>query len=66
MQQLKTEKKRTEAGYKKLGGTEMGAGVVMMAGGIVGMVVCMILLCILPGIFEKQRKKLLSEIENEI
>lgn len=34
----------------------MGAGVVMMAGGIVGMVVCMILLCILPGIFEKQRK----------
>ena len=31
----------------------MGAGVVMMAGGIVGMVVCMILLCILPGIFEK-------------
>ncbi len=44
----------------------MGAGVVMMAGGIVGMVVCMTLLCILPGIFEKQRKKLLSEIENEI
>ena len=44
----------------------MGAGVVMMAGGIVGMVVCMILLCILQGIFEKQRKKLLSEIENEI
>ena len=44
----------------------MGAGVVMMAGGIEGMVVCMILLCILPGIIEKQRKKLLSEIENEI
>ena len=40
----------------------MGAGVVMMAGGIVGMVVCMILLCILPGIFEKQRKKLLLSL----
>lgn len=41
----------------------MGAGIVMIAAGIIGMLGSMVLLCVLPAIFEKQRKKLLSEIE---
>ena len=44
----------------------MGAGVVMMAGGIVGMVVCMILCVFCQGFLKNREKKLLSEIENEI
>lgn len=43
----------------------MSMGIVMMTAGIVGMLGSMVLLCIFPHIFEKQRKKLLSEIERE-
>lgn len=43
----------------------MSAGIVMIATGIIGMLGSMVLLCVLPAIFEKQRKKLLSEIEKE-
>ena len=33
--------------------------------GIAGMAVCILLLIILPKIFEKQKKRLLREIESE-
>lgn len=33
--------------------------------GIAGMVVCILLLLILPKVFEKQKKRLLREIESE-
>ncbi|MDO4273485.1 MAG: hypothetical protein Q4D16_07445 [Eubacteriales bacterium] len=41
-------------------------GTIMFAAGIAGMIICMIVLYILPKIFEKQRKKLMEEIEAEI
>lgn len=44
----------------------MSAGIVMIAAGIIGMLGSMVLLCVLQAIFEKQRKKLLSEIEKEL
>lgn len=40
-------------------------GTVMFIGGILCLVICMAVLCILPKIFSKQRKKLLEEIEHE-
>ncbi len=52
-------------GNKESGGQKMSMGIVMMTAGIVGMLGSMVLLCIFPHIFEKQRKKLLSEIERE-
>ncbi len=50
---------------KVLGGLEMSVVIVMMAAGIIGMLGSMALLCILPHVFEKQRKKLLDEIERD-
>lgn len=40
-------------------------GLVMFAGGILGAVVCIIMLCILPVIFKKQKKRLMEELEEE-
>lgn len=40
-------------------------GTVMLIGGIVGLVICIVMLFLLPGIFEKQKKKLFEEIEQE-
>ena len=38
-------------------------GKIMFAGGLIGVICCMVVLCILPRIFEKQKKKLLEKIE---
>lgn len=40
-------------------------GTVMLIGGIAGLVICIVMLFLLPGIFEKQKKKLFEEIEQE-
>ena len=40
-------------------------GTVMLIGGIVGLVICIVMHFLLPGIFEKQKKKLFEEIEQE-
>lgn len=40
-------------------------GTVMLIGGSVGLVICIVILFLLPGIFEKQKKKLFEEIEQE-
>lgn len=40
-------------------------GMIMFITGIVGLVCCIILLFFLPRIFEKQKKKLLQQIERE-
>lgn len=41
-------------------------GKIMFAGGLAGVVCCVIALCILPGIYEKQRKKLLEKLEEDM
>ncbi len=41
-------------------------GTMMFAAGIIGMFVCMVVLCVLPGIFKKQRKEMLDKIEQEL
>lgn len=41
----------------------MEIGTVMMVLGITGMTGCMVILFLLPGIFKKQRKKMLEEID---
>ena len=38
----------------------------MFAGGLAGVICCMVTLLILPRIFERQRKKLLEKLEEEI
>lgn len=38
---------------------------IMMTGGIAGVIVCTVILCMLPRIFEKRRKKILDEIKEE-
>lgn len=43
----------------------MTLGKIMFTGGIVGMVICVIILCIAPAVFKKQKKKLLEEIEKD-
>lgn len=40
-------------------------GTIMLIGGITGLVVCIVMLFLLPGIFEKQKKKVFEEIERE-
>lgn len=40
-------------------------GTIMLIGGIVGLVICIVMLFVLPGIFEKQKNKLFDEIEQE-
>lgn len=40
-------------------------GKVMFIAGIAGVVLCMGSFCILPGIFRKQREKLLSVLESD-
>ena len=44
----------------------MIVGKMMFAGGLAGMICCMVALLVLPRIFEKQRKKLLEKLEEEI
>ena len=41
-------------------------GTIMFFGGILGMVICMVMLFILPGIFEKQKRKLFEQMENDL
>lgn len=38
----------------------------MFIGGLGGVVCCMVTLCILPRIHEKQRKKLLEKLEEDM
>ena len=38
----------------------------MFAGGLAGVICCMVELLVIPRIFEKQRKKLLEKLEEEI
>ncbi len=40
-------------------------GMIMLIAGAAGMLFCIVLLCVLPHIFEKQRKKLLGNISRE-
>ena len=40
-------------------------GMIMLIAGAAGMIFCIVLLCVLPHIFEKQRKKLLGRISRE-
>lgn len=40
-------------------------GMIMLIAGAAGMFFCIVLLCVLPHIFEKQRKKLLGRISRE-
>ncbi|MDO4650721.1 MAG: hypothetical protein Q4B26_18955 [Eubacteriales bacterium] len=40
-------------------------GIVMMIIGIIGVIAGLVLLIILPGIFKKQRKKMLNKVEYE-
>ena len=44
----------------------MIVGKMMFAGGLAGMTCCMVALLVLTRIFEKQRKKLLEKLEEEI
>ena len=44
----------------------MIVGKMMFAGGLAGVICCMVVLLVLPRIFEKQRKKLLEKLEEEI
>ena len=55
-------------GYKikRIRGDKMETGTIMLVIGIVGILICMIILVLLPGLFKKQREKLLEEIEKEI
>lgn len=41
----------------------METGTIMIVLGFVGMIGCMVILFLLPGIFKKQRKKMLEEID---
>ena len=43
----------------------MIVGKMMFAGGLAGVICCMVALLVLPRIFEKQRKKLLEKLEEE-
>lgn len=54
-------------GYKikRIRGDKMETGTIMLVIGIVGILICMIILVLLPGLFKKQRKKLLEEIVKE-
>lgn len=40
-------------------------GTLMLAGGILGIILGTGILCALPGIFKRQREKLLEKIEKE-
>lgn len=40
-------------------------GTILFFAGILGMAVCIVLLLVLPKVFEKQKKKLLKEISEE-
>ena len=40
-------------------------GIILFFAGILGLAVCIVLLLLLPKIYEKQKKKLLKEINEE-
>lgn len=40
-------------------------GIILFFAGILGMAVCIVLLLLLPKIFEKQKKKVMKEINDE-
>ncbi len=50
---------------RKRDAMEITVGLLMFILGILGVLICVIILCILPQKFDKQRKELLDRIERE-
>lgn len=44
---------------------EITVGLLMFILGILGVLICVIILCVIPQKFDKQRKELLNRIEKE-